>query len=78
MSNQQVQSMKCSNEIGCEGNYNAFMIIISSEFFHFFNGFTFEAEFGNPIILRNLWFVMSILFVVPRRRAKKSWLSRAA
>ena len=48
MSNQQVQSMKCSNEIGCEGNYNAFMIIIWNEFFHFFNAFNFEAEFGKP------------------------------
>ena len=41
MSNQQVQSMKCSNEIGCEGNYNAFMIIISNECFYFLNGFDF-------------------------------------
>ena len=46
MSSQQVQSMKCSNQIGCEENYNAFMIISSNEFFFFFNGFDFEAKFG--------------------------------
>ena len=45
MSSQQVQSMECSNEIGCEGNYNGFIIIISNEFFFFFNGFDFQAKF---------------------------------
>ena len=63
MSNQQVQSMKCSNEIGCEGHYNAFMIIISNEFFHFLMVLTSKQSLN----LRNLWLVMSILFVLPRK-----------
>ena len=59
--------MKCSNLIRCQGNYNVFMIIISNDFFHFLMALTSNQSLINPINLRNLCLVMSILFVLPRQ-----------
>ena len=40
------------------------MIIISKEFFHFFKALTPQQSLVNPTNLRNLWLVISILFML--------------
>ena len=43
-SRQQVQSLKCSNEISCQGNHNGYHFCYSI----LLNGFVFVAELNRP------------------------------
>ena len=68
--------MKCSNEISCQGNDNDYHFkgMFSLIFLMALSSYQ---TLINPMNLRDIWLVMSILFVLARRlnlmKRRESW-----